>query len=273
MTWDVRTNIKAKPGSQGTLFQGGSDQMTEAKWPRGYTPERLNEVLPSAAPYKSDVRDTPYEYGGSGSERRKLVDNIARSTVPGEHLQRLQFQPGTSASGMRHSGPNADPMVPSGMYNKRRREFESHQATVKLLKGQADRPVAIHEIGHHASQEQGTPHSDYDTVQKRGQEEAFADNYAQEHYRPRRGEKYPGVGMYNGGDPDHVRTTEFFNAYHAHRDYRPVFGATGMGVGATKSTPPPPPGSPDPKPPLPGLDAVSIAKAQPRGTLGNRGFK
>jgi hypothetical protein len=246
VSWDVRSNIKAKPGSQGTLFQGGSDQMTAKKWPRGYTPERLHEVKSAALPDKRILADEPHMYPfDTNGEKRKLVDNIARSTVPVHHLLGVQFEPGQTSLAMSSSDPH-DPAVPGGLYEQRSGQWGGH-ATIKLHEGVAARPTAIHEIGHHVSQEQGTPHRAYDTTPKRGQEEAFADNYAQTHYRPRRSERYLGVGMYNGGDTDHVRTEEFFKAYHAHRDYEPVFGKRDL-------TPPSPPGSPNPRPTLPGLE-------------------
>jgi hypothetical protein len=253
--------MKAKPGSQGTLFQGGSDQMTDKKWPRGYTPERLHEVKSAVLPDKRILADNPrmYPYDTAG-DTRKLVDTIARSTVPVGHLQSLQFEPGLSKYAMMDTGPNADPMVPGGLYEKPRETAgpsymrrPEGPATIKLLEGVAGGHIPIHEIGHHVSLEQGTEHSAYSNPRQRGQEEAFADNYAQQHYRPRRGERYQGVGMYNGGERDHIRSEQFFDAYHAHRDYAPIFGTNLIGRGRGRRTPPPPP-PPGAIPPLPGLE-------------------
>lgn len=251
MTWDVRTNLKAKPGSQGTLFQGGSDQMTDAKWPRGYSPERLHEVKAAVLPDKRILADEPHMYPfDTNREKRKLVDNIARSTVPVHHMLGVQFQPGQTSLAMSSSDPH-DSAVPGGLYEERSKQW-NEPATIKLHEGVADRPTAIHEIGHHVSQETGTPHSAYGNTRQRGEEEAFADNYAQQHYRPRRGEKFQGVGMYNGGEEDHVRTHQFFEAYHAHRDYTPIFGVKNLE--SLRSGWPTPPGAAHPRPPLPGLE-------------------
>jgi hypothetical protein len=253
VTWDVRTNIKAKPGSQGTLFQGGSDQMTEAKWPRGYTPERLNAVHDEIGPGRP-ARTATGTVVPVREERRKLIDTVARSTVPLAHLQRVQFHPGVLHAEGRAGerlGKNT-----AGVYHPKRirgTEYgsEVEPAEIQIIRGESETSTAIHEIGHHVSARDRTWHSAYDTTQKRGTEEAFADNYAQEHYRPRKGEKYRGVGMYNGGDTDHIRTAQFFDAYHKHRDYQPIFGRQ---YHDPPSKPPPPPGTPPRNPTLPGLE-------------------
>lgn len=217
MTWDVRTNIKAKPGSQGTLFQGGSDQMTDAKWPRGYTPERLHEVM------------GPITHGGqpwlvqgergvghhTGPARRDLIDTVARSTIPAGHLQGLQFFPGQLS--LDHGGSEDT----AGYYRHQGHRLGAsvaHKPQVSIVKGQETGYVPIHEIGHHISREAGTHHSAYDTPYNKGKEEGFADDYAQTHYRPPRGDQYyGGVGTYADGLPGSGRTGEFYNAYHAQR--------------------------------------------------------
>lgn len=241
MTWDVRSNIKAKPGSQGTLFQGGSDQMTDAKWPRGYTPDRLHEV--SSAMGVSRYNKTGEENWETGSELRKAVDTVARSTVPAHHMLGVQFLPGYPNLSDNDAGQYREhPQAAGGKYT----------GAVSLLQGYADRPTVIHEIGHHVSATEKTAHSAYKTTRQRGEEEAYADNYSQQHYRPRRGEKFQGVGMYNGGEEDHVRTHEFFKAYHADRDYTPIFGVKNLE--SLRTNWPTPPGAAHPRPPLPGLE-------------------
>lgn len=240
MTWDVRTNMKAKPGSQGTLFQGGSDQMTDAKWPRHYTPERLHEVRNAVAPRSRVFRDEPYlhEYD-TASEERKLIGNIARSTVPGEHLQRLQFSPGKSAAAMTIGSGDAE-MVAGGLYTKPPSPNPNSSARVRLRRGLADNAVAIHEIGHHASYLSGPPNLDTRTAL--GHEEATADAYAQEHFRDRRGRRTQFNG-YRYVQPDSERNAEFFASYHATRPREIEFSPQRM------------------DPHLPGLSAVEMYKA------------
>lgn len=217
MTWDMRSNMKAKPGSQGILFRGGKDQMTDARWPRGYTPERLHEVLPSVGGGSKYYTRGEEGTHGTGPDRRQLVDTVARSTVPAHHLQNLQFLPGLLSV----EGGEA-----IGSYRRkgtRVGEGTAHEHGLHLAKGFADTPHAIHEIGHHVSHEQAD-HSGYDTPEERGQEEAFADDYAQQHYKPRRGQTYGGQSLYADGFPGAGRTAEFYAAYRAHRA-TPIKGA------------------------------------------------
>ena len=247
MSWDVRTNIKAKPGSQGTLFQGGSEQMTDAKWPRGYTPERLHEVHQVVSPSKRPLRDRPSmgEYDTNG-ETRKLIDNIARSTVPSEHLQRLQFFPGKLDEEMT-TGKGDSQMLAGGLYNKPATPNPNRFGMIRVRRGDADNPVAIHEIGHHASYLAGRP--DITTRTQQGHEEATADAYAETHFRDRRGQKSD-LNGYRYMQPDSERNAEFFASYHKTRPRQHEFSSY----------------RPDPH--LPGLDAVTVFKAgrKPRPT-------
>lgn len=219
MSWDVRTNMKAKPGSQGSLFQGGSEQMTDAKWPRGYTPERLQQVRKVVGPGQRVFRDEPYlhTYDIAG-EQRKLIDNIARSTVPGEHLQRLQFSPGKTNVDMTVGAGDSE-MTAGGLYRKPQSPNPNHFGSISVRRGDADKPVAIHEIGHHASYLAGRP--PLETVADHGREEGQADAYAQTHFRDRRG-RPTDVEGYRYMRPDSVRTQDFFDAYHAVRPRTPT---------------------------------------------------
>lgn len=118
--WDVGPVLKDKMGSQGTLFRGGTKFSSDKRYPRGYTPERQQEVAdavvqPSTKVY-TDARGTQVSHGtqsanfkdrkvrGSGDMSapmehesrqpvRDLVDNIARSTVPVEDLT-SEVEPG-----------------------------------------------------------------------------------------------------------------------------------------------------------------------------------
>lgn len=217
MSWDMRSNIKPKPGSQGTLFQGSSDQMTDAKWPRHYTPERLHQVREAVAPRQRAFRDDMHEYDTAG-ETRKLIDNVARSTVPAEHLQRLQFSPGRSASDMLTGSGDVE-MTAAGKYNKPLSANPNSVGVIRLLRGAAEDPVAIHEIGHHASHLFGA--MTYGSRTEQGREEAKADAYAEEHFRDRRGRPTSYSG-YRYVQPDSVRNAEFFAAYHSTRPRPPA---------------------------------------------------
>src|SRR4051812_26976626 len=106
--WDMRSNIKAKPGSQGTLF--GHDKSVlnpRMRWPKGYEPERLSEVR--------EALDHGTEVHGSSDTHQmahyaRIVDTVARSTIPAEHLKGLRtvdhrVNPGTEGTywpGRRH---------------------------------------------------------------------------------------------------------------------------------------------------------------------------
>lgn len=240
MSWDVRTNMKAKPGSQGTLFQGGSEQMTDAKWPRHYTPERLHEVRQVVAPGRKSFRDLPGMGAlGRPGEVRKLIDNIARSTVPGEHLQRLQFEPNKSKADMT-VGAGDSQILAGGIYTKPPSNNPNSSGLLRVRRGAADSEVAIHEIGHHASYLAGRPK--LTTRTQLGQEEAKADAYAQAHFRDRRGRRTK-VDGYRYLQPDSERNAEFFASYHATRPREIEFSSRPM------------------DPHLPGLSAVDMYKA------------
>jgi hypothetical protein len=241
VSWDVRSNIKAKPGSQGTLFQGGSDQMTDAKWPRGYTPERLHQVREAVAPGREVFPDEPYmkSYDTNG-DTRKLIDNIARSTVPGAHLNRVQFSAGKSKAQMTVGSGDSE-MTAGGLYTRPPSDDGPRGVgRIRVLKGVADDPVAIHEIGHHASHLAGPPA--LVTKTDLGREEGKADAYAETHFRDRRGRQISDNG-YRYTEPNSERNAEFFASYHATRPRTPEFA----------------PYKPDPH--LPGLDAATVYKA------------
>jgi hypothetical protein len=220
-SWEMRTNIKAQPGSQGTLFQGGADQMTDAKWPRGYTPERLHQVLPLIAPDKDWLRDRPM--GPPWDlipDRRKLVDTVARSTVPAAHLRGVQFSAGRRMLDMEL--PEGE--YATGTYTPQEGSFLPHIQIAEMHSGNS---TPIHEIGHHVSHQRGLV--SYETPGERGHEEGLADAYAQEHFRDRRGR--PGVEpTYAGGQMNEQRPEAFYNSYHAARgnpqDYDRNYRAT-----------------------------------------------
>lgn len=151
--WDMRSNIKGKPGSQGTLFQPRDKDALlnpQQRWPKGYTPERLNEV-------RGALKDTAVHADPEGvgieeedhagrarveaQHRPRVEQAIARSTVPVKHLQGLseihdhvdEGTVGTYWPAKRLGGPNSLAVDMSG-YHVDSREAEG---------------VLIHELGHH----------------------------------------------------------------------------------------------------------------------------
>lgn len=101
--WDLRSNIKAKPGSQGTLFQPGDRSKVlhpTLRYPRGYTPGRLAEVRKGLA---SAYIETPEHLSPESGNREPgdykdemgyrethVIPPIARSTIPAMHLEDLK---------------------------------------------------------------------------------------------------------------------------------------------------------------------------------------
>lgn len=214
MTWDLRSNMKATPGSQGVLFRGGKDQMTDARYPKGYTPERLQVARSAIDPNNFYSRGEHGKVGTTGPQRRDLIDTVARSTVPAEHLQGLQFHPGQLS--LAH-GSIEDPAGYYRHQGHRLGESVAHKPQIAIRKGYETADTPVHEIGHHVSRTRGTEHSAYDTPERKGREEAFADDYAAVHYQPPRGEPKHPVGLYGDGLPTGGRTKQFYDAYTAHR--------------------------------------------------------
>ena len=141
--YDLRSNIKGKPGSQGTLFQVKDKGLLnpQQRWPKGYTPERLTEV-------RKGLKDTtvvPPDHLYSGPDdhvqktkgvnsfgyRARVEDTIARTTVPGRDLQGLR-----TIHGEPDSGDDAS-------YWPGR-----HEVGVDMTHSDSARSL-VHELGHH----------------------------------------------------------------------------------------------------------------------------
>lgn len=229
--WDLRTNINPGPGAQGTLFSGGKSQMSDERYPRGYTPERLNEVAKRVNPDEYSRQDGslaenlvdesfPIRSGGSQTHHyesrqplRDLIGTVARSTVPLEHLNGVQFNivNGESDMGSKHS---------AGEYT-----FEDRR--IDLLPSSVRDHTPIHEIGHHVSHMDGNTHAvHYDgSAAYRGQEEAFADNYAAEHARSQPRKKVD-VGHYEHSEWG--SNADSFETAYDQRRYGPTKPLKGM---------------------------------------------
>lgn len=106
--FDMRSNMKAAPNSQGTLFQGGNK--TDAhRWPRGYSPTRMQAVkdtVPVTMTHGPDALDMerhsglhghhelghPYLNPESPEHTKRLArEPLARSTHPIEDLKGLSM--------------------------------------------------------------------------------------------------------------------------------------------------------------------------------------
>jgi hypothetical protein len=164
--WNLQTNLKPKPNAQGTLFSGGKSQIpAEKRYPRGYTPERMAEVVntvqfPDSKGYN---RETPRDY----LQRAQAIQNVARSTIPTSEMEGLTVK--------------VLPMKGSTITG--RSEYDHEDKAVKLMQYDSRTDTVVHEIGHHASHLLGTEHSAYNTPRARGEEEGFADAYADKHFR------------------------------------------------------------------------------------------
>ncbi len=248
--WQVGPVLKDKPGSQGTLFRGGTKFSSDARFPKGYTPERQAEVAeavvqPSihhslakdhfgqvkdvrtgmaSAHFKDrkvrgsgDMSSTDNLYNESRGDVRGLVDNIARSTVPVEHLNGVQFRTNVSQDRLGHP-------TTAGHYDTKGDAMTNGGPVIRLGPGYENQSATIHEIGHHVSNIEGNEwRKNYSFASPEGgHEEAFADNYADTHFRDRKGRPAP-RGIYGGGPYGGViqRTDEFWGGYRRNRHYAP----------------------------------------------------
>ena len=169
--WNLQTNLKNKPNAQGTLFSGGASQIpAEKRYPRGYTPERMRAVEQSTI---VEGMQTGH-LGQYRTTRQGILDNLARSSAPLKDIE-----------GFHVSVANPDQsevmskMGVGGEYRKQSGFWGS--ATIHMSR--VDGPTVIHELGHHASAKDRTWHATYGTPRQRGEEEGFADHYADEHFR------------------------------------------------------------------------------------------
>lgn len=196
-------NIKAKAGSQGTLFQGGYPTGNH----RGYSPERYAEV-------RQHTIGPQFTSAGGGTlpERVRMTETIARSTVPVGHIRGVKFTPGQST--LSTDGERS----PAGIYHQKNDYKGISQPSIGILKGYEGSSTPIHEIGHAVSDKLRTPHSTYDTDHHQGSEEAYADNYAVEHFRDRKGNAMNTKRIYGGGLWN--KTGAFRDGYEAARKFK-----------------------------------------------------
>lgn len=200
--FNMQPNLNTGQFSQGTLFSGGE---RTGRWPKGYTPERIAEVRKTIRPYGA----------GQPAARAAATANVARSTIPMSDLKHpLQIHTGPSFFEPPYRTPEEGTHT-AGYYES----YDGGRAHVRPE--EAGGPTLIHELGHHKSFREGTEHSrkySYDALEG-GQEEAYADDYAAEHYRTPKGKPAP-VGTYGGGSLP-GRSMQFWAGYHANRQTGP----------------------------------------------------
>jgi hypothetical protein len=203
--WDLRSNIKAKEGSQGTLFQvADKDALLnpQQRWPRGYTPERQSEVRERLDQVRFTTSNQFTRPRDEAVQRARVTDTVARSTMPARHLALLNQVDDTPMPGTH------------GTYYPQARRLH-----VNMSADAESEQTLIHELGHHnanvtpkggdtvrqhvsnlaetAGRDFMPKHADADApltgtaralgakAVKSGVEEAYADNYMTEHFRTR----------------------------------------------------------------------------------------
>lgn len=156
----MQTNLKARPGSQGTLFQGGKP-VAEHRWVRGYSPTRMAQVGGALTLGGGGIHVTAHpdahdeEYSGlrhphwnpfsEEHTKRLILEPLARSTYEAADVGRLaggihlRITPGTTLGEAAHYSPsNAAINV--------NRQVHKGDARTQLAKADA---VLMHEMGHH----------------------------------------------------------------------------------------------------------------------------
>lgn len=191
----MTSNMKAAPNSQGTLFQGVTAKPGGAgqDWPRRYSPQRRDAVL-GALRGGDDIQEDlkghqkadgfSLQTGDALAQQAHGISAIARSTVPVEHLQgglRIHWGMGSA------TGSTLGEYRRYGAYGTEK-EPTSPDVLIERKPGNEHTPTVIHEIGHHVSATvDKNPHAEYDSPANRGQEEGFAENYAETHFRDKTG--------------------------------------------------------------------------------------
>lgn len=205
--YDLRSNIKDKPGSQGTLFQVKDKSLLNPKqrWPRGYTPERRDEI---AGALKDTVimdnlghqeRSRNPEDWDNGRYVRypevehRVVDTLARSTVPASDIHGLQRIHDKPAAGTIATYWPAKQEIGVRMLGSRM------EGTGRSMRDEGENAL-VHELGHHVDRTNGQTEAfmqqgvaamvDHVGIggpekTRAGLAEGVADNYYVEHYRGR----------------------------------------------------------------------------------------
>lgn len=177
--------MSAQEHLNGQLFagsiKGGTPQLfstkemltDRARYPRGFTPDRLREV-------QATTRLNPQrEYPPRAAAVAGVRNTLARSTASVEQMRGVKWYAG--ADMQNHGGA-------AGLYyGARQPGFGEGNRAILVGKGHEHGGTPIHELGHHVSEMTGTEHTEYLRPDQQGREEAFAENFAEAHWRDRRG--------------------------------------------------------------------------------------
>lgn len=214
--WNLQTNIKAKPNSQGTLFSGGKSQMNpEKRYKRGYTPERQRAVHEAVDVYHSKRGEDGYmeEPHLNTPQTRHVFETLKRSSAPVSDMRGLRVEVTTPQ--LNHWAIGDTTLYSASGYYQGNPEGWHPRGNMTLSEA-AKGPTIIHELGHHASNLAGTPHSAANTPRRRGQEEGFADAYEDKHapaYRISPNGDLPRAGRKDRADVADMRGTADYSVH------------------------------------------------------------
>jgi len=249
LTPGFKRPFKGNP-QQGTLFRASAQELdpTGQRYPRGYTPERQREVWDAVGEvgYSSQgermgATDAEFpmllneeEFGFSddaskrnwGEGRAVIRDSIARSTVPMDVVERVNFGVTPNVSANAFYGPREDTIYfgrSADEAQQHREGFGTGYPTPETQRHDQGQTV-IHELGHAADpaleplrgrrnlireDEMGQPLEGYTEPDDIGLVEQVADDFTAEHFRhdPRVGRKRTfeiETGMYPGANPSDI---------------------------------------------------------------------
>jgi hypothetical protein len=154
----MQPNMKARPGAQGTLFQGGKPT-AQHRWPRGYEPTRMASV--AAVTQNMSVVHDPGAHADASSElahphlntnsvehsKRLMREPLARSNATLSDLAtlsggiHLRVTKGTDPSEYAHYSPA------NAAINVNRQPY-LNEPDPRVRIAQAD-SILMHEVGHH----------------------------------------------------------------------------------------------------------------------------
>jgi hypothetical protein len=195
--YDMRSNLKNKPGAQGTLFQVKDKGLLnpQQRWPKGYTPERQREVS-DALSQQTSVYPTMRVYPPRPEShvRARLTDAIARSTVPTEHLAGLRTVHDQPEHGHEATYWPGRQTMAVNLFGKHENQGIMGDEPYGSAEPDAGAKNLLHELGHHVDHMVTRESARLNRENKNilyaangkgyaDAGEAVADNYYVEHYR------------------------------------------------------------------------------------------
>lgn len=191
----------------GKLFKDPKP-IAKHRWPRGFTPERKQEVQQALPPIKVD-RSRPGRGPHQGEITSRITEDVARSTMPAEHLTGLgaigvsSLLRGGTAHGVYRETAVPEKhqygYVPIRKVEMAWGEQNSRRPDAEIIPRSREEfgSTLIHELGHHVSYT-ANPNAPQREATRTpsgisGWEEAKADDYRVQHYRqdPRAARKRP----------------------------------------------------------------------------------